>query len=258
MKGDTLKRLAGRVGLIAGASGALGSAVALRMACEGARLALLGRDRQRLERVGLAVGEAGAEYGLFIGDLREPGLADQTVAEVVRRFEGVDILVNAVGERNGGPFAGVSDDQWDTVFQTNVKLVYQMTRAAVPWLEASPFGRIINFSSIGQNGVVHQANYAAAKGAIAALTRSLALELGPQNITVNSVVPGLMATSKSKVVMGPVWDSLIQRIPLRRAGTPEEVAGTVAYLASDDASYVTGQSIYLSGGLHAMNADLPA
>jgi len=172
------------------------------------------------------------------------------VDETVSRFGGIDILVNNAGIWKGSPIDEMSDDDWSEMLEINLTGTFHCIRAAVPSMKAAGFGRIVNVSSTaGQRGEAFHAHYAATKGAVISLTKSLATELAPHGITVNCVAPGWVATDMtSESLAGPERDGIVSAIPLGRVATPEEIAGAVLFLASDLASFVTGEILNVNGG----------
>lgn len=242
--------LADRVALVTGGSRGIGYAVAHRLAALGAKVGLTSRDQVAAERAALRIAdETGAQVAGWQGDVTEPGAAGRLVDAILERFGRLDVLVNNAGIARDTLLLRMSEEDWDAVMETNVKGIYRMTRAVLRPMLRARWGRIVNLSSVaGLVGNPGQCNYAASKAAIIGFTRSLAREVAARNITVNAVAPGFITTEMT-AVHTPKLDDLAARIPAGRMGRPEEVAAAVAFLASEEASYITGHVLVIDGGL---------
>lgn len=248
-------RLDGRVALITGAGRGIGAATALRLAEEGARIALVDLDQEGTAQVAEQITAHGSEGLALTCNVADAAAVQATVAETVNRFGRLDVLVNNAGVVRDNLLFKMSDEDFDTVIAVHVRGMFLCARAAQQQMVAQKRGRIISLSSTSALGNRGQVNYAAAKAAIQGMTRTLALELGPFGITANAVAPGFIDTAMTRETarrMGlepeDYQQAAAQRIPLRRVGQPSEVASVIAFLASDDASYVSGQTIYVAGG----------
>jgi len=237
----------GKVALITGGTRGIGRACAAYFASRGAQVAICGRS---LETATAAANELGHGTRAFQADMADPDAPAALIASVEDAFGPVAILVNNAGLARDTLLMRMKDDDWAQVIDTDLTGVFRCCRAVVRGMMKQRWGRIINISSvIGIVGQAGQANYAAAKAGLLGLTRSLARELGSRNITVNAVAPGLIETDMTAVIQGEMREAMLARIPLGRAGHPEEIAGLVGYLASESAAYITGATIAIDGGL---------
>ena len=250
------QRFAGQVALVTGAAGGIGAAVALRLASEGATVAVLDRDgdaaRASAERIGV---ECGGDVLPIAADVSSADEVEAAVSEVVERFGRLDVLVNNAGVTRDNLLFKLSEDDWDAVIDVNLKGAFLCARAAQRVMVPARGGKIVSLSSRSALGNRGQANYAAAKAGIQGLTATLAQELGPFGINVNAVAPGFVATEMTDATarrqgLEPLeyQARAAEQIPLRRVAQPADVAAVVAFLASEDARHVTGQTIYVTGG----------
>jgi len=250
------RRLSGKAALVTGASRGIGEAIARRFTREGARVLLASRDVGAIERIAGELAGAGAEAFAAACDVTDNASIRQTVGAAVDRFGTIDVLVNNAGLGGATPLddpESEADTRWDAILATNLTAVFRFTRAASPHLSRG--ARVINLSSVlGRFGVPGYAAYCASKHGVIGLTRALALELAPRDITVNAICPGWVETEMARqgwLRFGSVEagrDAAAKMAPLRRVLEPEEIAGLAAYLASDDARSVTGQAIVADGG----------
>ena len=251
----TARRLAGRAAFVTGASRGIGEAIGRRLASEGARVAFAARDRDACEKHAAQVREAGGEAIALTCDVTDANSVEWAVSETVARFGAIDILVNNAGLGGPTPLDQKDDSRWDAILATNLTGMFRVTREAAPRIPDG--GRIINMSSVlGRFGVPGFAAYCATKHGVIGLTRAWALELAPRKITVNAICPGWVETEMARdgwrrIGSGDVGkgrDAAARMAPLGVVLVPEEIAGLVAYLASDDARSVTGQAIVADGG----------
>ena len=248
-----MKGLQGKVALVTGAGGPMGWAVAERLATEGARLALSDISGTRLAAAAERLRAAGARVASLRADVTQRAEVQALVDLALRELGDVDILVNVVGgirsQQLYTPFLQMQEAQWDQTLALNLKPAFHLVQALAPGMLARGSGSIVNFASIAMGGEGGQADYAAAKAGVAAFTRSLAQEFAP-HVRVNCVAPGLIQTSVTDRIDAAQRDELVSRGFMKRAGQPLEVAATVAYLVSDDASFLTGEVLAVSGGHH--------
>lgn len=242
--------LSGRIALVTGASRGIGRAIAERLAAAKATVCLNYRARHELAKEALlAIEDTGGHAFLHQADLSDASQATALVHAVIERCGRLDILVNNAGIVSDGLFVDLSDEQWSSVLDTNLNAAFYCSRLAARQMLAQRWGRIINVSSVVvARGGRGQVNYAASKGGLNALTRALAVEVAARGVTVNAIAPGLIETDMSR----PYLDIAMKPrdfIPMRRPGTPAEVAALAVFLAGEEASYITGQIIGVDGGL---------
>jgi len=243
--------LEGKVAIITGAARGIGRAIALTFAKEGANIAVtdirLDENTESLEKELAELGVKGKAYASNAADFED---SQNLVKEVVKDFGTVDILVNNAGITRDGLLMRMSEQDWDMVINVNLKSIFNMTKAVQMVMLKQKHGAIINMSSIvGVNGNAGQANYSSSKAGLIGFTKSIAQELGSRNIRVNAVAPGFIATAMTDKLPEDVRKEWIKNIPLRREGLPQDIADVCLFLASDLASYVTGEVIKITGGM---------
>ncbi len=240
--------LDGKVAMVTGAGRCIGRNIAATLACDlGARVAVLDRDYEHALEVADEI-ECGARG--FRVDVVDPAAVDTCVAEVERDLGPIEVLVNNAGITRDNLVVRLSADQWDQVLEVNLKGAYLTSKAVVRGMLKRRSGRIINISSVvGLVGNKGQANYAASKAGLIGLTKSLAKELASRNIRVNAVAPGFIETDMTAALTAEGREALSAQIPLGRLGSPEDIAAMVGFLASDAASYITGQVFVVDGGM---------
>jgi 3-oxoacyl-[acyl-carrier protein] reductase len=245
-----MMKLAGRVALVTGGTRGIGKAIVLALAREGARVAFVYRSNQELADQLVQDLALDQREALAIGcDVRSKEDAEKAVQAVIDKWGRIDILVNNAGVIRDMLLATMKADDWQAVIDTNLTSVFNFAQSAMRQMISQKYGRIVNMSSVAAEfGSPGQVNYAASKGGIQGLTRCLAKEVARRNITVNAVAPGFCVTEMTAAVRNAAPD-LAKSIPLKRFGQPEDVANAVVFLASDDASYITGHVLTVDGGL---------
>jgi len=239
--------LTGRSALVTGSTRGIGRAIAASLTEAGARVAVVGRDQARAAEV---AGELGGGALGFGADVSEPASVVALVQAVEVAFGQVDILVNNAGLTRDNLLFRIKDDDWDMVLDANLRGAFVAIRATARGMMKRRWGRIINIASIvGITGNKGQANYAASKAGLIGLTKSVAKELGSRNILVNAIAPGFIETDMTAAMTPEARAALSSQIPLDRLGSPQDIAGMVAFLASDLASYITGQVLVVDGGM---------
>jgi len=239
--------LTGRVALITGASQGIGRACALKLAKCGATLALVARNQQKLE--GLAQ-EIGSQARAFPADIADESQIKSAFKSAVASFGKIDILVNNAGITRDQLVMRMKREDWDAVLSTNLTSAYLCTQQAIGSMLKQRWGRIINITSVfGQMGQAGQANYASSKAGLIGFTMAMAREVGSRNITSNAVAPGFIETAMTSGLSDDFKQNALKLIPLGRVGTPDEVANCVAFLASEEAGYITGHVLNVNGGM---------
>jgi 3-oxoacyl-[acyl-carrier protein] reductase len=244
---------AGQLALVTGASRGIGASIAAELARRGLKVIGTATTEEGAARITQALSAAssgGACRGVKL-DVNDGTAVDTLVDSLVTEHGGLQVLVNNAGITRDTLAMRLKDDDWDAVLDTNLKAVFRMSRAVMRTMMKQRYGRIISITSVvGASGNPGQANYAAAKAGVAGMTRALARELGSRGITVNCVAPGFIATDMTAALPQQQQDALLGQIPLGHLGRPEDVAHAVAYLASPEAGYVTGQELHVNGGMY--------
>ena len=247
-----MKLLEGKVAVITGAARGIGKAIAVKFAQEGAAVAFtdLNADEnfKNTEKELQALGVKAKGYASNASKYEE---SIHLIEEIVKDFGHVDILVNNAGITRDGLLMRMTEEQWDMVININLKSAFNLTKGVIPFMMKQKSGAIINMSSVvGVSGNAGQANYSASKAGLIGLTKSVAQELGSRNIRCNAIAPGFIITDMTAQLSQEVRDGWAAKIPLRRGGTPEDIANVATFLASDLAGYVTGQVINVCGGMN--------
>ena len=250
-KGVTLTSLSGRVALVTGASQGIGRAAAVRLAADGAQVALAARNRGKLDEVAAEIAAAGGIAKPFVLDVTQEESIKRCASDVIAHFGKVEILVNNAGITRDILALRMKRRDWDDVLLTNLTGAFLLTQACMASMLKGRWGRVINVASVvGETGQAGQANYAAAKAGLIGLTKSLARELASRTITVNAVAPGYIETAMTAVLNEDQKSAMTAHIPLGRAGSDAEVAAAIAFLASGEAAYITGHTLDVNGGMH--------
>ncbi|MDE5413002.1 3-oxoacyl-[acyl-carrier-protein] reductase [Alkalihalobacterium chitinilyticum] len=244
--------LNGKVALVTGASRGIGKSIALELAQNGAKVAVnYAGSKEKAEAVVSEIVANGGEAIAIQADVADSDAVQSMVKEVISTYGSLDILVNNAGITRDTLVMRMKDEDWDAVLNTNLKGVFLCAKAVTRQMMKQRSGRIINISSVvGVLGNAGQANYVAAKAGVIGLTKSLARELANRNITVNAVAPGFIETDMTDQLTDEIKESMLSQIPLSKLGQPQEIARVVRFLASEDSSYMTGQTLHVDGGMY--------
>jgi 3-oxoacyl-[acyl-carrier protein] reductase len=239
--------LVGKNAIVTGSTRGIGRAIAGSLSAAGARVAVVGRDQARAAEAAAAIGNNARG---FAADVSDPASVVALVEAVEKEFGQVDVLVNNAGLTRDNILFRLKDDDWDAVLDANLRGAFVAIRAVARGMIKRRWGRIVNIASVvGITGNKGQANYAASKAGLIGLTKSVAKELGSRNVLVNAVAPGFIETDMTAAMTPEARAGLAGQIPLERLGTPQDIAGVVTFLASDQAAYITGQTIVVDGGM---------
>jgi 3-oxoacyl-[acyl-carrier protein] reductase len=239
--------LSGRRALVTGASGAIGGAIARALSAQGAAVALSGTRAAALEAL---AGELGERSHVLTANLAEASQVDGLVPRAEEAMGGLDILVNNAGLTRDGLAMRMRDEDWQLVIRVNLEAAFRLARAALRGMMRQRFGRIVSISSVvGVTGNAGQANYAASKAGLIGLTKALAQEVASRGVTVNAVAPGFIESAMTDALGDKQREAILAAVPMGRLGTGGDIANAVAYLASAEAGYVTGQTLHVNGGM---------
>ncbi|MCA9177247.1 MAG: 3-oxoacyl-[acyl-carrier-protein] reductase [Planctomycetales bacterium] len=242
--------LTDQVALVTGASQGLGRAVAVALAANGARVACVARNQEKLNETVKLIEEAGGQGAAFALNVTDGKAVDKLIDDLVEDWGRLDILVNNAGITRDTLLPRMSDEEWDDVINTNLRGAFLFTRAASRHMMRARYGRIINMSSVsGLIGNPGQTNYSASKAGLIGMTRSLSRELAGRKVTINAVAPGFIESEMTKALGDSILDQVKKNIPAKRLGHPDDVAACVLFLASKAASYVTGHCLTVDGGM---------
>ena len=242
--------ISGRVALVTGASQGIGRSCALKLASTGATVALAARNQEKLNELVREISGAGGKAASFTVDVSDEAQIKSACKAVIAQFGKIDILVNNAGITRDQLVMRMKRSDWDAVLSTNLTSAYLCIQQVIGSMLKQRWGRIINIASVfGQMGQAGQANYAASKAGLIGLTMAIAREVGSRTITCNAVAPGLIETAMTAALGDEFKQNAVKQIPLGRVGSPDDVAHAVAYLASEEASYITGHVLSVNGGL---------
>lgn len=240
--------LADKVAVVTGSARGLGKGIADKLASLGARVIVSDINAEQLENTVAEFKEKGYSVDMFVANVADREQAEQLIQYPIKTYGKLDILVNNAGINRDAMLHKMTQEQWDTVLAVNLTGVFNCLQPAAKHMRERKAGRIINISSASWLGNIGQANYAAAKAGVVGLSKTAARELAKFNVTCNAICPGFIETDMTRGVPEKVWDLMISKIPMGRAGKPEDVANCIAFLASDQASYITGEVINVGGG----------
>jgi len=243
--------LQGQIALVTGASRGIGQAIALALGKQGAIVIGTATSEKGAQSIGAYLVSAGVQGVGMVLNVNEMAQIEQVLGEIKQQFGDVSILVNNAGIAQDNLLARMTEEQWDDVLATNLKSVFRLSRAVLRAMMKARSGRIINISSVvGIMGNPGQSNYAASKAGVVGFTKSLAQEVGSRGITVNCVAPGFIATDMTHALDDAQRAKLIEHVPLKRLGQPDDIAAAVTFLAGSDATYITGITLHVNGGMY--------
>ena len=243
--------LTGQIALVTGASRGIGRAIALELGAQGATVIGTATSEAGAADIQKGLDEAGVTGWGAVLNVTDAAAAEAFIAEAEKKYGAIGILVNSAGITRDNLAMRMKDEEWDDVIDTNLKAVFRMSKLVMRGMMKARTGRIINITSVvGEAGNPGQANYAAAKAGVAGMSRALAQELGSRGVTVNCLAPGFIDTDMTRGLADAQKEALQQKIPLGRLGAAQEIAATVAFLASPGASYITGETINVNGGMY--------
>ena len=239
--------LKGKKVLVTGASGGIGKAIAIELSSNGADLCLTGRNKSELESLQKVIG---GNCEIIISDLSKSEGIDELANSAQEKMGQIDILINNAGITRDNLFMRMSEEDWNEVINVNLNSIFKLTKHLIKGMIKRRYGRIINITSvIGVAGGAGQSNYSASKAGIIAMSKSLAQEVGSRSVTVNSIAPGFIETNMTAELSDDRKQEILNSISIGRLGKPDDIAGAVCFLASDKASYITGQTIHINGGM---------
>lgn len=238
-----------KIALVTGSGRGLGAAAALRLAREGANVVVNDLNKENATKVAAEIEALGRKALVSNHDVSKSDNAKTLFSEIKSKFGRIDILVNNAGITRDAMLLKTTEEKFDEVIAVNLKGVFMCTQGAASMMAEQKYGRIVNFASVSALGNIGQTNYSASKAAVIGMTRTMALELARYGITVNAIAPGFFDTPMTQVIPPEVKEKMTAKIPLKRMGSPEEMGSLVAFLGSDEAAYITGQTFFMDGGL---------
>lgn len=239
--------LTGKFALVTGATGGIGGAVATALHTQGATVAISGTRREALEALAAQLGD---RVHIVPANLSDKDSVEALIPSAEAAMGQVDILVNNAGVTRDNLFMRMKDEEWEMVLKVNLEAAFRLSRAAIKGMMKRRWGRIVSVTSvIGTTGNAGQANYAASKAGLIGMSKSLAQEVASRNVTVNCIAPGFIATPMTDVLNDKQREGILAKVPMARLGSPEDIAGAAVYLASEEAAYLTGQTLHINGGM---------
>jgi 3-oxoacyl-[acyl-carrier protein] reductase len=246
-----MSELNGKVALVTGGTRGIGRQIAHKLARDGARVVLTSRTDEAATEAAAAIAAEGFDVRGVEMDVADAGAVEGRVRELLDDYGTISILVNNAGVTRDSLLLRMSKEEWDFVVETNLGGIYRLCRAVLPSMVRARYGRIVNITSVvAQSGNPGQSNYAAAKAGIEGFSRSLAREIASRNITVNCIAPGFVDTDMTRALKDSVRTKLLEQVPMKRLGLPEDVAAAVCFLAGDKAGYITGTTLNVNGGMY--------
>lgn len=243
--------LQNKVALVTGAGRGIGKTIAIRLAQAGAIVAGVDYNDESAKNISLFLGELGLKGKGFVMDVTKQETIENAMEQITAEYGAPNILVNNAGITRDNLIMRMSQEEWDQVIATNLSSLFRLCRICIRDMVKARWGRIINIASVvAFSGNAGQANYAAAKGGMVSLSKSLAIEIASRNITVNCIAPGFIETDMTKKLTDEQREKLLSKVPAKRLGQPEDVANAVAFLASEEASYITGTTMHVNGGMY--------
>ena len=241
--------LKNKTAIVTGASQGIGKIIAFELAKSGAHVFCISRNKKALDSIVNKIINDNGEASAYPCDITKPDNFKEIVKNIIDKYKNIDILINNAGVTNDALLMRMSNDQWDDVININLKGAFNCTKSVIRYMMKNKSGRIINITSIvGITGNTGQANYAASKAGLIGMTKSIAKEVASRGITANCIAPGWIATSMTDSLTDDIKNKFLSQIPINRIGSAEEIANTAIFLASDEAGYITGQTITVDGG----------
>lgn len=241
--------LKNKIAIVTGASQGIGKIIAFELAKSSAHVFCVSRNKKALDTIVQKIISDGGQASAYPCDITEPDKFKEIVKNIINKYKNIDILINNAGVTNDSLLMRMSNNQWDDVININLKGAFNCTKSVIRYMIKNKSGRIINITSIvGITGNTGQANYAASKAGLIGMTKSIAKEVASRGITANCIAPGWIATSMTDDLTDDIKNKFLSQIPVNRIGSAEEIANTAVFLASDEAGYITGQTITVDGG----------
>ena len=249
---DRIFTLADRVAIVTGGTRGIGKVIAMQLAKAGTNVVVVGRDQEKGDAVVNEIRQSGGNAALVLGDISDDNQCREIVQKAVDTFGQIDILVNCAGGLTATPIESITREEWDNILGVNLSGTFFMIQSALPYLEKSKAGRVINISSNAgrMGGYANSQSYTASKGGVIAITKGIARKLAPKQITVNVVCPGTTKTEMSQEYDEETLKTLLGRIPIGRLGKPEDTAAAVCFFASEEAGFITGAVLDVNGGMY--------